>query len=457
MNKQKNSLKKSRKKRKESREKLLYKDTMFAADSATAAIKNSIHSNFIIPFALAIGTPASFIPMIASAPELIGGFFQLFSAKLMKLIKNRKLLIVLTSALDAILWIPIMLVPFFFNNNYYILLGLIILQSIALSILRPIYNSVLSDFIPKKRRGQVLGKINKISSAVSLVSTLVFGFLLKSLTDLSPYFGFGIIFIFAFISRSVSTVIRSSYNDKGNFVEEKKYSILKFTRNLRKNRFGNFVLFSSLFRFGVGIAAPFFTVYMLESLKMDYFTYTVLNVASIVSSYFILDKWGRDLDKRGTKKLLEICSYVIPIIPILWAVFKSPIWLFVVQLISGAAWSGFSLASSNFIIEISNRRNRLQFNSYFHFFTGMFTFIGAILGGFLVHTFAQADMAKTYVIIFAISGIFRLIVSGYFIPIINEEKTKDHIWDGPMSKRVIGLHTQEGLDFMYIPRKKEKE
>ena len=33
---------KHKKRKKESREKLLYKDTMFAADSATAAIKNSI-------------------------------------------------------------------------------------------------------------------------------------------------------------------------------------------------------------------------------------------------------------------------------------------------------------------------------------------------------------------------------------------------------------------------------
>lgn len=446
---------KHKKRKKESREKLLYKDTMFAADSATAAIKNSINSNFIIPFALAIGTPASFIPMISTAPELIGGFFQLFVSKLMKIVKNRKLLIVLTSAIDAVLWIPIMLVPFFFNNNYYVLLGLILLQAVSLSILRPIYNSVLSDFIPRKKRGKVLSRINKISSAVSLTSTLIFGFLLMSLDSINPVIGFMIIFGFAFFSRTISAFLKSTYKDTGKITDEKPYSIFKFTRNLRKNKFGNFVLFASLFSLSVGVSAPFFPVYMLQSLKMDYFTYTLINGAAIISSFFILNRWGKDLDKRGSKKILEISSFIIPLGPILWAVVKDPIGLFIIQLLSGAAWSAYSLSSSNFIMETSNRKNRLQFTSYFYFYTGVFAFIGAIIGGFLVHIFAQPDMAKTYVVIFAISGILRLMTAGYFIPIISEEYVEDHVWEGRMAKRVIGVHGQEGLDFMYIPRKKE--
>ena len=87
---------------------------------------------------------------------------------------------------------------------------------------------------------------------------------------------------------------------------------------MTKTNFGRFVIYIFLFNFSVMIASPFFSVYMLEELKLSYLWFTIINLSQAVSIVIFMLVWGKFADKYGNKKLLTIGSVLVPILPLLW-------------------------------------------------------------------------------------------------------------------------------------------
>jgi len=425
----------------------LYEDSIFYS------IKNSIKSNFIIPFAISLNATNDVIAMISAAPQLIGSFFQLFSSDLMKKVGNRKIVIGTAALIDALFFIPILLIPFVWRSNYLLLLFFLILQAIAVELLRPVYNSLVGDIVPQRKRGNIFSRVNKISGIVSFITSITAGLILSYFSN--PFIGFAIIFSIAFVSRSISAYLRFNYSEPKHLVEKNRISLRKFTAKLNKTNFGKFVLYSSLMKFAVGISSPFFAVYMLSYLKLDFLTYSVVNAASIISSFLVLSKWGSKIDLKGSRYMLRMSGFLVPWMPVLWIFFKNPLVLIILQFISGATWSAYNLSSSNFMLDATTRRNRLVLTSYNNFFVGVMTFLGALLGGFLMRYLPADFYGNVFYFVFALSGVLRLLISGYFIPTIKEERRLTI--HGPQAKRIDAVNPQQGLDYSYIPRKPKKK
>jgi MFS family permease len=189
-------------KKKEATLKWTYFDSMFAS------IKDGINSQFIIPFALALNAGNEYIAMISSTPGLVGSFMQLFVSDILNIVKKRKTIIIFTALIDSILWLPILLIPFLWGQNYILLLNFLIIQAIANSILNPFFNSLLGDVVPEDRRGKFFSRLNQISGIFSFFSSLGAGLILSLLRPTHPYLGFAIIFFVAFISRLLSALVK---------------------------------------------------------------------------------------------------------------------------------------------------------------------------------------------------------------------------------------------------------
>ncbi len=436
-------------KKKDRTVKLVYFDTLYAA------IKDGVTSNFIIPYALALKAGNEYIAMISTMPNLIGSFFQLFSSDLLNILKNRKIIIFFTALLDALLWIPILLIPFLWEYNYILLLNFLIIQAIANSVLNPFYNSLLGDVVPQEKRGSIFGRINQLAGIMTFFSSLIAGFILSVFKPVNPFIGFALIFLIAFFSRAISSAIKSRFYEPPVEHDSKSESLFHFGINIRKSNFGQFVLYSSWMKFAVGIASPFFAVYMLESLKMDFLTFSLINAGSIISSFIVFHKWGREIDKNGSKWMLGITGFLVPLVPILWIIFNRPLILFIVELFSGAVWAGYNLSTSNFVMDATNSKNRLIMTSYFNFFVGVATFFGAMIGGFLMKNLPFDYFGNIFFFVFGLSAAFRMIFSLYFLRKIKDERFVDVELQGPKSKRIISIVPKEGAVWAFIPRKKE--
>jgi MFS family permease len=63
--------------------------------------------------------------------------------------------------------------------------------------------------------------------------------------------------------------------------------------------------------------------------------------------------WGRFSDRLGNRIVMIITSSLIPLLPVLWILSADYAYLFGVQIVSGIAWSGFSLSTANYLYDIT--------------------------------------------------------------------------------------------------------
>ncbi len=398
-------------------------------EGTVSTVMSSFGDAYIIPYALSLNANNVQIGLLSSLTGLIGPLAQIKGSRLMERFPRKKIVIIGT-ALNAIMWIPILILAFLFQKGIYLEylpFALILFYSIYAifgSIGGPAWFSMLGDIVPQKIRGKYFGKRNRVAGTVGLVTTLGAAFLLDLFkTKGIVLLGFSLLFFVAFVFRLVAAYLFTKHYDPKLQLDDGYYfSFWDFIKKAPKNNFGRFTIYIALMYFGVQIGGPFFAVYMLKDLNFSYITYTLVNISSTVFALITMGIWGKFSDKFGNRKILAICGFIIPFLPIAWVFSPSPIYLmFVPQLIGGIGWAGFNLAVSNFIYDAVTPARRAICVAYLNLMVGIGLFLGGIIGGFMAH-FITISFMNSLLFIFLISGVVRLLASLIFIPMIKEVK-----------------------------------
>lgn len=399
-------------------------------EGSTSSVMSGVGDSFISPYALALGANNLQIGLLSSFVGLVGPISQILGSKMMENY-SRKRIIIIAVALQALMWLPILVLGLFFTKGLfinYLPIILIVFYSIYAifgSIGGPAWFSLMGDIVPENIRGRYFSKRNRICGTVLLVSTLIASFFL----DYFKTKGYLLLFFSAlFFIAGIARTISAYYFTKHYYPEFKTkegyyFTFLQFVKKAPFNNFGKFTIYVALINFTVQIAGPFFTVYMLKDLNFSYLTFTIVNMASSVFSLLIMPLWGKISDKYGNREMLKIGSIIIPFIPFLWLFSNSPIYLVLVpQLLSGIGWAAFNLAAGNFIYDIVTPQRRGICVAYYNILNGIGIFMGAMLGGLLA-TYLTIGFMNKLLFIFAISGVLRLVLVMIMIPMIKEVRS----------------------------------
>jgi MFS family permease len=177
--------------------------------------------------------------------------------------------------------------------------------------------------------------------------------------------------------------------------------------------------------FSVYVAAPFFTPYMLKDLAFDYRIFTIITAVSLVAKFVMMPVWGKLSDKYGTIKVLTLCGFWMPLLPLLW-VFSANIWyLIIIQIFSGFFWAGFELASFNFILDSTTPQKRAICVSYYNALNGFAILLGAFVGILLIKY--NTSFWSPYLLVFIISFFLRYLASFLLLPKIKERRQVERI------------------------------
>ena len=420
-------------------------------DGAAFAVMDGMTASFLTPFAVALNASVQMIAALTYIPQLLGAFFQLFAARLVELIRDRKRILVASSLLHAFLWIPLLLVPYASQNQRYLLIVYVTLQTIIAQIMNPVWNSLMGDIVPKYERGRFFGLRSKIVGASSFVAAIIAGLILNYSSKMHPFLGFTILFVIAFAARLLTAIFKNMmYNPEPDLAHEEKFSLIDFVKRMDKTNYGHFVIYLSLFKLAVNIASPFFAVYMLRDLNFTYIQFTLVIAAEMIASFISMGVWGKLIDNKGTKFVLYISGILTPLIPMFWLFSRNFYYLCIVEIFSGIAWAGFNLSSSNFIFDAVQPENRVRCIAYFKFFEGLAVFAGALLGGFLINHIPAWIFISSIPFVFLISGILRLIVSVVFIPTLKEARLIDMEVGHTFFKKYLTIRPSEGIVFEVI-------
>jgi MFS family permease len=184
----------------------------------------------------------------------------------------------------------------------------------------------------------------------------------------------------------------------------------KINNSIWKNsNFLVFLLYFGSWTFAVNLSAPFFNLYLLDTLNLDVSWVTFYNSLRAGAHMVMLIVWGRLADKIGNRRILIFTGIFIGVVPWLWLnIGSSPLdlwlWLPLLHIFIGSNWGAVDLCNNNLQIEIAPVKNQSIYFAIAAAVAGTSGALGATIGGLI----AQFAGSLGIVEVFIVSGIFRL-------------------------------------------------
>ncbi len=396
-------------------------------DGAFCSAMIGFTEQYITPFAVALKASSEQIGMLTAFPNLVASLIQLKSADVTERMKSRMRIITIFVFLHAMMFLPIALIPVLFPGNR--VFWLIIFVTLAASFNAfpgPAWTSLMSDHIPARSRGKYFGWRNRILGIITISCAFIAGSILNVFGK-DKLSGFMVIIGLAFLSRSTSWYfLKRMYEPAIKVTKEHYFTFWDFVRRFRESNFAKFVFYVASISFAVNISGPFFAVYMLRDLNMNYAAYTAVVISPTIATLLTMGIWGRHADVVGNVKIIRLTSFFIPLIPVLWLFGHSFAYLVIIQVFAGFIWAGYNLSVFNFVYDAVMPEKRTRCVSYLNVINGSAICAGALLGGFLARVLPPI-LGYNLLTLFALSGILRAIFSLSFLPRIKEVRRVEKV------------------------------
>ncbi len=408
-------------------------------EGIASEVRLVITEKFMVPFALVLSAPLWMIAAISTLPQLVSSLVQTALQRVLAFFREKRRVLLLGSLLQALSWIPIIVLPFISKRFLVLILIFVTLEQVFAKFKDPVFNDLLSDMVGPDQRGVFFGRRGQVIGMVSLAVTILAGSLLSFFHTRNELLGFSLLFTMAFMARIACYRLQRSFpkvavtKDSVKSQEAKSQQakskhansqhvkgqhaerFIDFVRSMRRQNYGFFVYYASFMKLAVTISSPFFAVYMLRDLQFDYLTFTLVSSASVVSAFLFTTYWGRRIDAFGTKSVLRSAGLLVPAIPALWLVSSNPVYLFIVEFSSGIIWSGFNLASSNFVYDAATPKQKIPFIVYYNTLIGIAVFAGAMLGAGMSWLMTESHITLGYAsslpVLFLVSAVLRAAAS----------------------------------------------
>ena len=366
-------------------------------DGALSAVMGSLAGGiFLMGFALKIlkAKPEQ-IGILAALP-MLANLIQIFGSYLIEKTGRKKMLCFICVVMSRLLWIAIIMLPMAIFSSFSDWRVLILVVVIAVSSLLGSLSGVawlawMSDLVPENVRGTYFGKRNMIASAAGTVVILAAGKFLSlwetRLGNTNPY-SYIIIFSLGLAAGLIGTWFLSRVPEVENPEQTQKSSMdfSLFLKPLKNRNFLALIIYVSCWIFGVQMAAPFYGVFMIDILKIDFSTITIFGTFAMLATLFMMKIWGPISDKLGNKPVIIVSGLILGAIPLLWVIalpkdYYMPI--LAAHLLTGAFMAGASLSQFNILIKLSPQEGRSVYLALFAAITGIIGGIAPIIGGWL--------------------------------------------------------------------------
>ena len=393
-------------------------------DGLFTAMMLGVSEFYFIPYGLALGASAAQTGMLATAPMLVAALLSVRSASLTQSLGSRMQLIRPVVLLHALSWVPILAIPFVLKGDRapwapWALLAAAAVFASTGAFAVPAWQSLMSDYIPMRRRGAYFGWRNRLQGLMTVLVSVTAGLVLNAFGK-GSLTGFTIIFAFAMmcrfyawvcLSRMIEPFRRSSHDEYFSFVD--------FLRQLRTSHVARFVVFAAMITFSANFSGALLPAFLLKDLGFSYATFMMLVTSASLSGFVFQWYWGGSADVEGNVRAIKRAAWCIAVTPLLWMVSRDPAYLFFVQLFAGCVWGGFTMLTINFTLEAATPERKIRSLAYMNVTTSFSAFAGAVLGGLLLHHLPPL-FGYSYLTLFLLSCFLRIAVMVFVAPKVRD-------------------------------------
>ncbi|MEI6515220.1 MAG: MFS transporter [bacterium] len=396
--------------------------------------------SFVGPFAVFLKADDFQMSLLVTLPLILGAIAQLIGGILVEKLGRRRPLMAITGLIQSLGHIPLFCLPFLFPTHgaaIAVTLGTLLIFSCQVGV--PGFTSIMGDLIPEEQRGRYFGKRTALAMLTMLVSMMFSGRILTHFEHQQEiWIGFGIIFAIALLARAYSALLLHRYHEPPfrPSPPQNSISLMDFVREAPHTNFGRFTLAMAIMNGASNISAPFFTQYMLRDLNWTKDQFALTTAVLLLSQFVFLRWWGHICDRHGNRAVILATSLMLPILPILWTLTTNFHLILCAQVLSGMAWSGFNLASNNFIYDCVPADRRHRIFPYYNLINGLFI----LVGGSVIGAWCAANFPSSYTIggitivflsslpsVFILSGLLRALIGILLLPQFKEVRKSEPI------------------------------
>jgi MFS family permease len=378
----------------------------FFFDGILSAGQDGIVLTYLSLYLLALGATSGQIGLMAALTSLGATLMLLPGAILAERFGKRKLIVLLSGGGTTRIMILLMaLTPFILHGQaaIFFVIGLKVIADGSTNMGLPAWTSLAGDIVPLAWRGRYFGSKNLYMAVSGIATTLLLGNLI---TQNGSVTGYQIALGVAFLIGCTATFSYSHIREPVSSTDAAKpaaYTLSSLVQTLKDDR--NFLYYASfgmVWNLAIGVAGPFFGVYIIEGLKGNANDVGLFSIAGSLAGLPAIRFFGRLSDRWGPRKVMLVTGCLIPFIPLVWVFARLPVHGILFNIPAGLVWAGFNLAAFNFLLSLAPPMKRARYTALYQIAVALSSAAGAAIGGLVVTHFG-------YIPIFVISGIGRFL------------------------------------------------
>ncbi len=372
-------------------------------DGAFAAMMASLAGGvFLVGFAINVLEANTVQVGILAALPISANLVQFFGSIILETFGKRRLFCVLFATIARLLWVFIMLLPLalfdgFGDVRVWLLVIFVGVSSLFGALAGVAWLEWTSDLVPPNIRGTFFGRRNMFAAAAGMMAVLAGGAFLNrwelahGKEDPRGYlilFGVGI--VLGLVSSAFLFLIP---DPKAQDTKPSgPFRMAQFMGPFRDGNFRALVMYVGAFMFATQLAGPFYAVYMIETLSIDFSTITWFITFATLASLFMLRVWGPIADEFGNKPILIVAGLAHALIPLSWVVAQTGIYFWpitVAHVLSGMFYAALMLAHLNILIKLAPEKGRSVYIAVFNGVIGLSVAVAPIVGGWLLNWMSE--------------------------------------------------------------------
>jgi MFS family permease len=378
------------------------------ADAIAFSVMVGSGETYLAAFVLALGLGEVNAGLIAAVPMLAGGIIQLISPWAVRKLGSHRRWVVLCAVTQASAFIPLVIAALVGRMPVaavYVMAALYWGAGLATG---PAWNTWVGSLVPRSIRANYFAQRSRAAHFAVLCGLVGGGLSLQFGESLGkPLTAFAVLFLIAAGCRFISATLLAGQREPQKPDDDHRLvSWPQFIARFRHGHDGRLLAYMLATQLAVQISGPYFTPFMFEKLHFSYATYLLLIATSYVSRMLVLPWLGEWVRAAGARRVLWFAGLGIVPLSAMWLVSGDLIWLIIVQLLAGAMWAAYELATFLLLFETIPEKERTSVLTLFNASHAMATVTGAALGGWLLHAFGTNHAA--YMMIFALSGGVRV-------------------------------------------------
>jgi len=357
---------------------------------------------FLVAYALKLGASNAQIGFLAAIPTL-SNVFQLLSIRLVERYANRRKTTVYSLLVGRFAFFIMAVIPFL-NVGYPVVLlitAAALLQSLA-AISAGCWSSWMRDLIPSDQTGTFFSKRMRVSQAVGVGLSLLIALALDYVKAFYPeqeVASYALLFLLGgLVGYAGIFFLAQTPEPQASIAHIRFKDMLKLPFQHRP--FRNLIWYNGLWNFSTNLAAPFFTVYLLQRLNYSVSIVIVLTVISQITTIVSLRLWGKYADQYSFKVILGICAPLYLFGVLGWTfttlpqkhLFTFPL-LILLHLLMGFASGGTGLAASGIGLKLAPKEQSVVYLSVISMTNAVTAGVAPIIGGLLADFFVSQELS----------------------------------------------------------------